>query len=502
MKKIVLSRLFLALAVMASLIFAPCGTAAAAKRTDLNLCVPQAFRAFDPHYNTLIVEKVVTSQIFEPLYFTDDNAVSHPILAESHEVTPDNLTYTFRLRKGVTFHNGEELKAEDVVFSFENAMKSPYMLLYVDSIDAISKVDDYTVAIKLKYANAPFVTGLNNIGIVNKKQYEAAGKDVGDRPCGTGPYKFESHQLNVGAVLKKYDGYWGTPASIETLNWKVILDMSTELIALEAGELDILDVPTPNWKSIVAQDKWVTIDRPYTHVSYVEYNHEKAPFDNKLVRQAINYAINKEDVIIMARDGLGEATYTMAKSPYVFGATTDCPKYDYDPEKAKALLAEAGYPDGFDAGPILTVGGTYFEKIAQVLMANLADIGVTSTIEARETASWISDTSAGNYRIAIMGRTTEPDFSFFDIVYGSQYIGSTNQARYSNPRVDELFVLGKGTLDREKRKEYYKELIDTVQDDAVYAPLFFRTMPLAHDKKLNYKYYLNVVKYVECSWNE
>ena len=472
-------------------------------RTDLNLTVAEAFITFDPIYQNLIVDTGVCVQMFETLYFTDDAAESHPMLAEDYSVSDDGLIYTFNLRKGVKFHNGDEMKADDVVFSVLEAMKSPYRYSAVEPIKDCVKVDDYTVEIHMKNLYAPFFTSLNSIWIVNKKAYEAAGSSVafGESPVGTGPYKFESQQKNVSAVITRFEDYWGPAASIEKISWKVITDMSTAVIAFEAGEIDILDVPSANWESIKAADKWITVDMPYTHICYMVYNHEVEPFNNKLVRQAVNYAINKEDIIIIARDGLAEPAYTAAKFPYVLGATYDVPTYDYDPDKAMELLTEAGYGDGFDIGAILALSGTYFEKVAQVVQSNLADVGITATIELRESATYQTDISAGNFSMAVNGRTTSPDFSYFDVFYDSAQIGAGNGARFNNERVDELFALGKSTLDKDERIGYYNELIDIVQEDATYAPVFFRTLPTAYDKALTYTRYLNYIFYKDCSWN-
>ena len=472
-------------------------------RTDLNLTVAEAFITFDPIYQNLIVDNGVCVQMFETLYFTDDEAVSHPMLAESYSVSDDGLTYTFNLRKGVKFHNGDEMNADDVVFSIQEAMKSPYRYTAVEPVKDCVKVDDYTVEIIMKAPYGPFFTSLNSMWVVNKRAYEEAGSSVafGEAPVGTGPYKFDSQQKNVSVSISIFEDYWGTPATIEKINWRVITDTSTAVIAFEAGELDILDVPSASWETIKASGNWITVDMPYTHICYMAYNHEVAPFDNVLVRQAINYAINKEDIIIMARDGLAEPANTVAKYPYVFGATYDTKTYNYDPEKAKELLAEAGYPDGFDMGAIQALSGAYFEKVAQVVQANLADIGITSTIELRESATYQTDISAGNYTMAVNGRTTSPDFSFFDVFYDSAQIGAGNGARFSNERVDELFALGKSTLDADERIAYYNEIINIVQEDATYAPVFFRTLPTAYDKALTYTRYLNNIFYKNCHWN-
>ncbi len=469
-------------------------------RTDLHLSLTEVPSVLDPHYANLIVEQTLIAQLYESLLFIDENGIEHPSLATDYSISDDGLVYTFNLRQGVKFHNGEELKASDVVFSIERCRESARMYAYVEPIASAEALDDYTVAITLSYQYAPFIQYAGALPIVNEKHVTEVGKDaMATDPCGTGPYMLKSFEPTLSTSMTAFPDYWDGEAPIKEIDWKIISDTSTTLIAFETGELDYIAVPPANWEDVKASGKYTTELIDMNHTTFLIMNHEIAPFDNKLVRQAFNCAFNKDDMCLMARDGLASPAYTIANPNLVFGATDNTVIYEYDVEKAKALLAEAGYPDGFDAGSIKTMAG-YFEKVAQIAQSNLAAIGVTVAVEMCESATYSSDCIAGNFGLAVMGVTLGTDFAMFDMLYASQYINNLNLARYNNPEVDELFKQGVATTDKAEREAIYKQVIDTVQEDAVYAPVFFGLSPVAHNSNLTAVFHGSTILFKEWSW--
>ncbi|HSK68736.1 MAG TPA: ABC transporter substrate-binding protein, partial [Candidatus Limnocylindria bacterium] len=307
-------------------------------RDTLTIRAPQPFTSFDPHFFAAAVDFMIDRQIYEPLLFRDDQSVFHPELASGVTVSADGLTYTFTLQPDVRFSDGTPLTPEDVIFSFERARTSPLLAAYVSAIESVTKVDEGSVAFHLTAPSAPFLSNASMVCIVSKAYTEAAGDGFADNPMGTGPYTLASHDKNVSLTLKANELYWRGPASIKTVQFKVITDESTAYLAFLSGEVDEISVPTANWEDVKASGKWTTEEVGSPHVSYVQYNNQQAPFDNVLVRRAINYAINREDMLLIAVDGLATPTSLMVNPDYVFGATDDATLYDYDPEKAIELL--------------------------------------------------------------------------------------------------------------------------------------------------------------------
>ena len=471
------------------------------KRTDLHLALAEVPSVIDPHYSNMTVEQTIGNQIYESRVFIEDDGTERPMLATDYTVSDDGLSYTLNLRQGVKLHNGEEFKARDVVFSINRCKESARMYSYVEPIASAEAPDDYTAVITLSYQYAPFIQYVGSLAIVNEKHCTEVGDDAfATNPCGTGPYMLNDWQQAISVSLTAFPDYWQGEAPIKDIAWKIITDPSTALIAFEAGELDYATIPTANWESISSNDKYVSELLTTNHTTYLILNHEVAPFDNKLVRQALNYAINKDDMCLMAADGLASVAVTMAKPGLVFGATEDCPTYSYDPEKAKSLLAEAGFPDGFDAGTIKTQG-SYFEKVSQVAQSNLSAVGVTAQIEMCESSSYIADCVSGNYGVAVIGVSLGSDYAKYDQIYCKQYINNMNLARYTNPKVEELFKQGVATIDKAEREAIYKEVIDIVQEEAVYVPVFYIQKAVAHNPNLHTTTYVNNNLYYEWSWN-
>ena len=470
-------------------------------RTDLHLSLAEVPSVLDPHYANLIVEQGIIAQIYETLVFIEDDGTETPLLATDYSISDDGLVYTFNLRQGVLFHNGEELKASDVVFTINRCKESARMYSYVEPIESVEALDDYTVAITLSYEYAPFIQYVGSLPIVNEKFVTEVGDDAfATQTCGTGPYMLSDFQQALSVAVTAYPDYWQGEASIKDIDWKIITDTSTSLVAFEAGELDYISVPSANWLDIEASGLYNTELLETAHTTYLILNHEIEPFNDKLVRQAMSLAINRDDMCLMGMDGLATPALTMARPDQVFGATEDCTTFEYDPEAAKELLAQAGYPDGFNAGSITTMTG-YFQKVAQVAQSNFSAIGIQCDIEMAESSAYMTDCINGNFGIAVMGVTLGSDYAMFDQIYASQFIDNLNLARYNNPEVDELFAQGVATVDKQERQDIYAQVIEIVQDDAVYIPIFFRQNPVAYNKDLTAEFHLSTTLYYEWSWN-
>lgn len=479
------------------------GSGSASGRTDLNLRISDAFSTVDPHNLSLNSDIMLSRQVYEPLYWINDEGEEIPMLATEYSVSEDGLTWTFQLREGVTFQNGDPLTAQDVVYSYERCFDNAYMQEKVEAIDSVTAPDDSTVEMHLKYPFSPLMEKIAAIGIVSQSFAEANMDDqglLGFNACGTGAYSVKEAIPDVSITLEAYSGYWGGEAPIKTLNFEQITDETTAVTAFKAGEIDVMSIPSANWAQISESGQYNTDSRPSNHVVYLIFNTEAAPFDNRELRQAIAYAINREDIIAVAADGLADPATSLATS-YMLGYTEDHMTYEYDPEKAKELLAEAGYPDGLDIGSMKTMSGSYFEKVMQVVQSQLAEVGITSTIEGMDGNSLVEDCITGNFTLADMGQNLSLDYDFLKTYFNEEYINGLNMARVSDSQIQELFEQGASTTDREERLAIYQEIEDLTQELCAYVPLYNLQTTTAWNKDLNYTPSVTGVLYKDCSWN-
>lgn len=479
------------------------GSGSASGRTDLNLRISDAFSTVDPHNLSLNSDIMLSRQVYEPLYWINDEGEEIPMLATEYSVSEDGLTWTFQLREGVTFQNGDPLTAQDVVYSYERCFDNAYMQEKVEAIDSVTAPDDSTVEMHLKYQFSPLMEKIAAIGIVSQSFAEANMDDqglLGFNACGTGAYSVKEAIPDVSITLEAYSGYWGGEAPIKTLNFEQITDETTAVTAFKAGEIDVMSIPSANWAQISESGQYNTDSRPSNHVVYLIFNTEAAPFDNRELRQAIAYAINREDIIAVAADGLADPATSLATS-YMLGYTEDHMTYEYDPEKAKELLAEAGYPDGLDIGSMKTMSGSYFEKVMQVVQSQLAEVGITSTIEGMDGNSLVEDCITGNFTLADMGQNLSLDYDFLKTYFNEEYINGLNMARVSDSQIQELFEQGASTTDREERLAIYQEIEDLTQELCAYVPLYNLQTTTAWNKDLNYTPSVTGVLYKDCSWN-
>ena len=472
-------------------------------RTDINLQFPQPIGILDPHYMQLTVEFIVRTQIFESLLLYEDDGSLTPLLALDFDVCADGLVYTFNLRQGVTFHNGNPLTARDVVFSIQRAIDSPFFSTETALIASVEEAGPYTVVVTSYAQSALFPVFVGYLPIMNEAQVLEAGDDIINTPVGTGPYMFYQHNRGVNLVLTANPNHWDGPPSIQTVNFRIIPDASTALIAFEAGELDRFMIPAIDWDGIVAQGRWNTSLNDTLHITFFVFNHDVEPFNDVRIRQAINYAMNRQEMVLFAFNGLATPAYTMTNTRFVFGATDDVRTYNFNPDRARELLAEAGFPDGLTIPPILTLAGSFFEPASITLQANLAAVGITADVEIREPAAYVSDMMAGNFSIGIMGMMPGFDMDQFRDIYHTDNIDGLNMSRFSNARVDELFDIGMRAATPQERIEVYRELLQIVQDEAVYAPAFFRPDPIAYDRNLTLVPRVNTLfRVAEWSWND
>lgn len=401
----------------------------------------------------------------------------------------DERTIEFKLRPNVKFHNGNILTAEDVKFSIERQKESSAAQHMVKDIESVEVIDDLTIRMNLFEPSAPLFANLTlaNSGIISKDHFEkleAAGKSLDDDPNGTGPYKFKSFKSGDQTVLEKFDDYFGEKAKNDQLIFKIIPDGSARTIALETGAIDILaEVNFVDVEKIIENSKLSLIDYASTQFEHVLINNQKEPFNDVKVRKAINHAIKRDDIIKVSANGQAIAADSYI-SKGAMGYSANISKYDYDLEEAKKLLAEAGYPNGFDTS--ILVFNDQRNRTAQILQASFGEIGINLKIEMVEKGAFYDKTNAGNYDLAILGWFADADPSeIFDGMWHSQSLGETgNRQRYLNPEVDKLLEDASKEMNMEKRLVIYENIQKIITNDAGLVPVYYLNGLLAKQANL------------------
>lgn len=443
--------------------------------------------SLDPHQGKETPAVQVTKHIYDTLTVVNpETGELEPSLAESWEQTSDT-SYVFKIRQGVKFHDGSELTAEDVKFSLDRAIASAAVSYIVDFIDAVQVIDSYTVEISL---DAPYAPALRNLSvpfsaIIPKAVVEQDEEAFKLHPIGSGPYKLVEWKQGDSARLEAFGGYWGTPAVTKNLVMRVIPEAAQRTIALETGEIDLAYDILPNDMAKIDENPQLTLfEAPSLTCYYVSMNIKKAPFDNEKVRQAINYAIDRQLIIDTIACGAGQPADAII-APLVFGYYSPG-EYEYNPEKAKELLAEAGYPDGFSTSLWVNDNQSRVE-VCQALQAMFQDIGITCRVEVMEFGSFISGTSAGDHDMGYFGwvtSTTDADYTYYSLEHSSQQGAAGNRSFIDDPEVDELIEIGRSSADEAVRLKAYEDLAVRLKEISNNAPVIYNAITAGASAKV------------------
>ncbi len=443
----------------------------------------------DAHMTTASMSRQIYVNIYDPLVAKDENDEFVGRLADSWETSEDGMTITFKLKQGVKFHNGDELKASDVKFSYEKAMESSYVKFLYAAVDTVEAPDDYTVVLNLKNP-APYILealSMPQAAIMCERAVTEAGEDYGRNPVGTGAYEFVEWVSGDSITLKAFEDHLRGPASITNLKFRFITDKSTGYIALEKGEIDVYYDTSPVDKERIQENTDLAYDETSSlYYEHIVFNNDNEYFKDVKVRQAIAYATDKESVIIAGKNGV--ATLANAHIPStMFGYTEDgLNLYEYNPETARALLAEAGYADGFEC--TITVDASFREKQAQVLQANLAEVGITANIEVLEWGTFLSELDDGNFDIAFLGKNlhiNDPALATTE-TYHTDYIeGGSNFYRYSNTELDALMDQSLVETDNEVRTQVVNDIVLLLNEELPSVPMYWSIFNIANNVNLN-----------------
>lgn len=442
--------------------------------------------------------------------FKDDTTEIAPALAERWTVSKDGKTYTFYLRKNATWHTTETFKptrtanADDVLFTFDRALKKdhPYhkvgggnYLYYVGMefgklISAVEKVDDYTVRFKLTRPEAPFLSDLAmSFAVILSKEYAdqlaKAGQQskIDNEPVGTGPFVLKRYVKDNSIRYEAHPTYWAGRAKLDKVVFAITPDANVRYQKLKAGECHLIAEPSPqDLKGIESSPNLKLASLPGGNLGYLAFNTQKAPFDKVEVRQAIAYALNRDYYLQVVYQG----TAARAKSPIpptIWGADASLKDYEYNIEKAKALLAKAGYPKGFSTElwtlPVSRPYNPNGKKMGELMQADLAKIGVQVKLVTYDWPTYISKTRAGEHAMAQFGWSSDngdPD-NFIGALLGCAAIGGGgNITRWCDKTYDDVALKAKSVVDVKQRTAQYKKAQALFRDAEPLLPIAHATV--------------------------
>jgi peptide/nickel transport system substrate-binding protein len=444
---------------------------------------------FDPFATSDVTTQRAHYQIFESLFYVTKDGKYEPAICSKYEINKAGDQITFTIRDGVKFHNGATVTPEDVAFSLNTAIKSKYTTKVTSAMKSAT-VKDGKVVLTLKYPFKPIIGCLtsSNTAIVPKAVYEKDPKAFASKPIGTGPYKLDSVKKGETFTFIAFKDYWRGEAKIKKVVDKVIKDDTSALMAIESGDLQLMQ-PAQDYsdrKALKENSKLTYYEAPQACFFDIGFNCSKGRFTNKKLRQAVAYAVDKKDLIAGAVNGMAKvseaAIVTICpQAPKDFKGT------EFNLEKAKQLMAEAGYADGLTV-TMRVIGAANYTKPAEVLQAQLKKIGIDLKIETMERAAWFDKVySGGDYEITYYAHpivVADADFCTYPYFHSSQADGKgSNFYNYKNPELDKILEQARVAANETDRAALYKQVAEIVRDDAVCVPTYegFRTMAASND---------------------
>lgn len=440
----------------------------------------------------------IVRQIWDGLFTYDPVTLEiKPKLCEKYEISDDGLTYTFYIKKGVKFHSGKELKAEDFVYSWtravlkENAASLAYHFEPIvgynecqngsaKELKGIKALDDYSFQVTLKYPYADFINTLGHVAFypVNKESIEKAGDKAGEMPDGTGPFKFVKWEHDQYVELVRNDDYYGQKAYLDGVKYLIIPDDQTAFLEFQAENIEETNIPMGQVKAVQAdpQLKDGVIIHPMLGIYYYGMNMNAKPFkDNLALREAINYVIDRQNIC----DTLSEGVSTPATGivpPGIPGFQENVMGYTFDLEKAKAKLAEAGYPEGKGLPTIslaYNTEATSSAVIAAAVQSDALKIGIKIKLDGYEYGTFSDKAQKGE--LSLFKHAWQADYPTMDnFLYPLFYSKSAdNFIGYNNPEVDKLLIEARSIADKAQREAKYQEIEKMILKDAAIAPIYF-----------------------------
>lgn len=421
--------------------------------------------SLDPHQTVAAGTREVLFNIFEGLVKPNSDGEMIPAVAEKYTLSEDGTTYTFTLREGVKFHNGQTVTAEDVVYSINRCAAVPEgqekpLVAAFSAVKSVEALDEKTVAVTIAQRDLEFISYMT--AAIIPADYE--NQDTA--PVGTGPFKFVSRTPQQDFVMERFEDYWGAPAWLDKVTYKICENADALVMNLNGGSIDLCAHLTSAQASQLNQNFQV-LEGTMNLVQAIYLNNQAKPFDNQLVRQALCYAIDRQGIMDMVADGHGTAVGSSiypAFTKYFLPELVD--KYPHDVAKAKELLAQAGYPDGFDM--TISVPNNYQPHMdtAEVVAEQLREAGINVTIQPVEWSTWLDTIYNGRqFQATVVGvdaanMTARAMLERFTSDYGKNFIN------YNNPAYDTLFQQAINAQDEATQTDLYKQMETMLADTA------------------------------------
>ncbi|NLK00070.1 MAG: ABC transporter substrate-binding protein [Clostridia bacterium] len=421
--------------------------------------------------------------------FKDGSTELEPGLAADWDISEDGLEYTFYLREDIKFHDGTPFNADAVKFNIDRQIDTEHPFhdtgefAYSDftfgMVKEVQVVDEYTVKFILNEPFAPFLgnIAMHSAAMSSPSAIEEHGKDISQNPVGTGPYKFVSWEPGVEVVLEKNQDYWKYEPQIDKLIFRPIVEDQTRLTELESGNIDfIVGILPDDLQRLKDNEDLLVAEQPGMHTWYLALNCQREPFDNVKVRQAANYAINKKDIV----DNILMGTGVEAKNilpPVIWSYTEDVQDYSYNPEKAKELLAEAGYEDGIEVDFYIPKSGSGMQQpvsMATAIQSDLEAVGIKTNIQQVEWGTYLDkvfmpleENDVLMHEMSWMGDNGDPDNFLYILLSSEQWpTAGFNEAFYKNTEVDKILREARTLSDQDKRIEMYEEAQKLIMADS------------------------------------
>lgn len=456
--------------------------------SQITIGIPQDLEdSLDPHKAVAAGTKEVLFNIFEGLVKPTSDGNLIPAVASSYEETEGGKVYTFTLRDNVKFHDGSTVTAEDVKFSLDkcaDASEGEPLVPAFSNVDSIEILDEHTVQVILKEADTEFLAYMTTAII------PAANENPDTNPIGTGPYKYVSRSPQENFVVERFEDYWGEPAYIQDVTFKICANADSIVMDLEGGSIDMFARVTSTQAASLSDD-FEILEGTMNLVQALYLNHEEAPFDDERVRQALCYATDVEEIKLMVSDGKGTqigSSMFPAFGKYYMEELNDA--YPTNVEKAKELLKEAGYGDGLSF--TITVPSNYQPHIdtAQVLVEQFKKIGVQAEIQLVEWDSWLSDVYQNRQFQSTVVGVDAANLTGAALLQRFTSDSPKNFINYKNEEYDAAFAKAISSVEDNEKTQYYKECEKILSDTA--ANVYIQDLPefVALNKKYTgYEFY-------------